>query len=131
MDDEYSTALAAEAMATSARASDREFVDGAVRWTLGRAKTSSFVTAWSVRTMSLLGDSAQVREPLARAVAWLLEHQGSDGSWSGSARMLAPRPDMCDHDGGNVPHLASEDVARVFTTATVLSALAHVPEAQQ
>jgi squalene cyclase len=128
-DDEYATALAAEALAATGRPDDRPRVESAVRWTLARigqdgaAAGSPFATAWCVRILHLAADAAAVREQRARSVAWLMHRQEPDGGWPASARLVAPRPDVTDRAASPVPPAASLDEARTFTTATVLSAL--------
>ncbi|MFL5865796.1 MAG: hypothetical protein ACJ766_01695 [Thermoleophilaceae bacterium] len=123
-DDEYATALGAEALAA---AGDRGPVESAVRWASARAgpdgavSGSPFATAWCVRLM-LLGDDT--REPLGRSIAWLLQSQDPDGGWPATARMVVPRPDVTDPEASPVPPALSLDDARTFTTATVISALA-------
>lgn len=119
-DDAYATGLAAEALAG---AGDAARVAAAARWASrrlapdGGADDSPFATAWCVRVLRGAGEAAD------RSRNWLLERQEADGGWEASALLLAPRPDVRDSAPG-APRLECRDDARVFTTATVLSALA-------
>ncbi|HEX2086819.1 MAG TPA: prenyltransferase/squalene oxidase repeat-containing protein, partial [Solirubrobacteraceae bacterium] len=122
-DDAYATALAAEALAASGRAGDRERVEAAARWGVAREASGPFATAWRCRLLRLAPEVPGAREAHDRSVAWLLARQEDDGGWPASARMIAPRPDLVARPADGVPVAATLDDARVFTTAAVLSAL--------
>jgi hypothetical protein len=128
-DDEYATALAAEALAATGRPGDRASVKAAVRWTLARVDQngsvadSPFATALALRTLRLTIEDRIAREARETALAWLLDQQQPDGSWRASAWSLGPRPDVIDRASSSAPPMRCLDEARTFTTSTVLSAL--------
>jgi hypothetical protein len=134
-DDEYTTGLAAEALARTGLPADQERVRRAIRWSSERigpsgavysralGAESAFATAWCVRILALADDLPAVQGVLERGVASLLGRQRADGAWPSSAYLLAPRPDVFDPRQDGQPFLACLDDASVFTTATVLSAL--------
>ena len=72
-----------------------------------------FSEAWTVKA-----DAA-----IARAVRWLLDVQGADGSFPASSRLRVPAPSALDPLADPATTITYLDHARVFTTATVLSAL--------
>jgi squalene cyclase len=137
-DDEYATALAAEGLWGCGIAADRERVAAAAAWAAGRLagagvptedqpEGSPFATAWCLRLLELGGDPAAA----ARARTWLLEQQLPDGSWESSARLRVPHPDDEDPGlyrdwirDGLIEGSLAFDHQRIFTTATVLAALA-------
>jgi hypothetical protein len=125
-DDAYATALAAEALAGTGREDDRLRVAAAVDWAAARIAAnmggSPFPAALCLRVLSL-DDTPRTGESREHVTAGLVERQEPDGGWPASARLLAPRPDARDRDAGPVPPLATLDENRIFTTATVLSAL--------
>jgi Squalene-hopene cyclase C-terminal domain len=130
-DDEYATAMAVQALST---AGDRASVARAVRWadsrigadgaaqSLAHGGPSPFATALALAALAAGG--APRRGARARAVNWLLSEQRTDGSWEPSAQLRIPAPDQ--HDPVAAPHTTSNyvDDLGVFTTATVLAALA-------
>jgi hypothetical protein len=130
-DDEYATALAVQALSA---AGDRASVARAVRWadsrigadgaaqSLAHGGPSPFATALALAALTAGG--APRRGARARAVSWLLSEQRSDGSWEPSAQLRIPAPDQ--RDPAAAPHTTSNyvDDLGVFTTATVLAALA-------
>lgn len=141
-EDEYATAQAAEALANVLQPEDRERVGRAVRWALSRISAdgsvpstvrpsgSPFATAWIVRILVLGGDTETVREPLERAVCWLLQQQNPDGSWPPSAGLRVPPPNITASENyqnwvlnGLIEGAISLDQHGIFTTATVLQAL--------
>ncbi len=100
-DDEYTTALAAEALpatrATSARwAQTRLGESGAVHGLDGAP--SAWATAWCLRVLGG-GTTSGTNEAQARAVRWLLHAQHLDGSWPASARLRVPLPGQLDAAG--------------------------------
>ena len=146
-DDEYTTALAAEALARHAGPEDHCRVQRAVEWACSRigpegaaystayGGPSPFATAWCVRTLVLAQDLSSVRDILALAVKWLLEHQRTDGAWPPSARLRLPPPDVLDPEQyqdwvvdaeTNASGTSFLDRQANFTTATALAALARV-----
>ena len=103
------------------------------------ARNRPFETALAVRTLLLLdsgdllldsGDAA--RDVLEQAVVWLLTWQSSDGGWDSQPMMRVPamtdrrpweRPEWA-LDLSNGVGVLVRDQNRLFTTATVLGALA-------
>jgi hypothetical protein len=133
-DDEYATAWAVEALASStthrsavaaavAWGAHRVSWDGAVR-TEADGEPSAFATAlalYAIRTTRAGDDSGPAAE---RALRWLLEHQLENGSWEPSARLRVPAPSV--HHPWESPELImhyNRDCG-VWTTATVILALA-------
>jgi len=129
-DDEYATALAAEALAATGRAADRVCVEAAATWGLqrigadGSVNRSAFATALALRTLQIRRDVPMVSERMKAAIGWLTRHQEADGGWPASARMISPRPDLTSRNGTQTPGMSTLDEARTYTTATVLTALA-------
>jgi hypothetical protein len=132
-DSEYSTALAAEALARTGCATDRSHVEAAVEWALQRIGSSgavysvchgdesAFATAWCVRILTLSSNAARVREPMDRAVQWLLRTQLKNGAWPFSARLRVPFPDVVDPDKER--HAVYLDEVGVFTAVIAVNAL--------
>jgi hypothetical protein len=133
-DDEYTTALAAQALAQYRLPGDDQRVQRAVRWAAKRIGSSgavlsvahgghsAFATALCVQTLVLADNHEGVREPLTRAASWLVEHQKSDGSWNASARMRVHTYAIESRDYSEETS-ACMDERRIFTTATVVAAL--------
>lgn len=124
-DDEYTTALAAEALPAAsapavAWAQSRVSAAGAVH--SGDGRPSPWATAWCVRALCL-GSTAEARQARARAVQWLVDTQEEDGSWPASARLRVPLPADADAAGPE-RKINALDHNRVFTTAAVMAALA-------
>ena len=138
-DDEYATALAVEALATPSELDVRRQVRGASRWALRRigvdgavvspylGAASAFATALAVRILTAAAhtETGPAPSPAAlRAVGWLVAHQLDDGSWPPSALMRVPRIDSLDPDERPADtFFVGLDEARIFTTATVVTAL--------
>lgn len=141
-DHEYTTSLAVEALATSAEAADIALVERAVLWALNRVARngavestlpdgeSAFAAAGCVRILTHMCDSQQVRASLEAAASRLVMKQCADGSWSPSARLRIPPPNVTDPEryvgwsfnsrgGGSI----QVDANKFFTTATVLRSL--------
>jgi hypothetical protein len=124
-DDEYATALAAEALTATGRPDDARRVSRSVEWAGARVGAdgtigdSPFATALGLRILKL---DARGQGPAQRALRWLLDQQEADGGWRASARLQSPRPDVID-PSTRPPATAAVDDARTFTTATVLTAL--------
>ncbi|MFQ5744411.1 MAG: hypothetical protein ACE5HV_12605, partial [Acidobacteriota bacterium] len=101
-DDEYATALAAEALACREDEDARRRVRSAAQWAMSRVggngavgstalgADSAFATALCTRILALSGDLQSAREFLEGCVRWLLEQQAHAGSWSASALMRIP-----------------------------------------
>jgi hypothetical protein len=140
-EDEYATALAAEALARSGRSEDETRVERAARWAEHRVETgfvatddhpngSPFATAWCLRTLLLVPELPGARDAAVRAAIWLRRQQREDGSWQPSARLRVPLPDDEHPDtytgwisGGLIQGSIVFDSRGLFTTATVLRAL--------
>ena len=141
VDPEYSTALAMDALASAGSVDDREPIARAARWAERRLSAdgavrtalhpagSAFATALCMH--ALQADVPAMRESLAAAREWLLSAQRPDGSWLPSAELRIPPPHERDPErfhrwqrhgrgAGSILH----DQNRLFTTATVLRALA-------
>ncbi len=133
----YATALAAEALADASGPGDADRVSLAVQWVaddlLRRAKVMTpFEQAFALRTL-LLG--TQESAELSRILGDLARTQRADGSWSPSARLRIPPPDVIDPDGytGWVEGALGGGSIQVdhegcFTTAAVLLALRRAEE---
>jgi hypothetical protein len=130
-DDEYATARAVQALAMSG---DRASVASAVRWatlriggdgavlSVAQSAPSPFATALALSALVIGG--APRRGARARATSWLLSEQRTDGSWEPSARLRIPAPDERDPLVDPDTTLNYLDGQAVFTTATVIAALA-------
>jgi hypothetical protein len=128
----YATALASEALARVADPGDAGRVSRAVQWTAHDLErhggdASPFVQAFAVRTLLLNRKAAStasaVLEQITRA-------QHADGSWTPSARLRIPPPDVTEPDtysawveGGRGGGSIQSDWNACFTTAAVLQAL--------
>jgi hypothetical protein len=132
IDDEYATAMAVQALSA---AGDSASVARAVRWadsriggdgaaqSLAQGGPSPFATALALTALAAGG--APRRGARERAANWLLSAQRTDGSWEPSAQLRIPAPRQ--RDPVAAPHTTSNyvDDLGVFTTATVLAAIAH------
>jgi len=136
-DDEYTTWLAADALLHSEEPGAQDCVDQArqwaadrfdrnhVVWSRGLAAPSPFATALCVTIVAAASPTdVLAAEPLCGAVQWLLETQKTDGSWQASALMRMPPGSVTDGDERPEATAVSADDHRLFTTATVLRALA-------
>jgi hypothetical protein len=134
-DDEYTTCLAAEALAKLKTGEDGVRVDRAIGWAEKRMSAkgavcsdahggpSAFATAWCLRILALADGRDRMRVSVRRAKNWLLENQKADGSWAAAAWLRVPPPHMTQSDLINDKAMVVVDDRRVFTTATVLAAL--------
>ena len=95
--------------------------DGAVSSSVD-GRPSAFATALAASTLRIAAGGESPRHE--RAVAWLLSRQRADGSWSPSARLRVPAPDQTDPLASPATTLTYLDDEALFTTATVLAALA-------
>jgi hypothetical protein len=160
-DEEYSTAEAVAALteageAVAPGAEGAPWLERAAEWALGRVarhlefvgtRPPSFALAQALRVVARAQPSARRREALGRGVAQLCAWQKPQGSWSPSARLRVPRPDVVAPEShmawtlwkGLPPGISSvEDILRhtftnysldhyaVYTTGTVLRALNEV-----
>jgi len=124
-DPDYPTALAVEALRQHGAAEDLPAIQAALAWTHAHPpRPSAFALACALRI--LRDDPPRCRE-LADSLARL---QNDDGSWPSSARIRIPPPDVLNpaaiwnwSDRRYDIYSIRPDHARLFTTATVLSAL--------
>jgi hypothetical protein len=123
--DIYSTALAAEALAQDPSAAAQR--ERAVAWgrTQGAHGLPAFDRAWLARL--LLQGEEEDRRAAAALVAALAAEQLADGSWTAGAGLLVPDPWLLDRETSPKTYL---DQRRVFTTASVLMAIAAVDGAE-
>jgi squalene cyclase len=133
-DEEYTTALAAEALAATQQPEESRSVAAAVEWasqrlgsggavaSIAQRGESAFATSWCLRTLLLANEQRQVREAVENAGTWLSEQQRPDGSWPPSAWLRIPPPDILWPESHPTNQLAI-DTRSCFTTATVLAAL--------
>ena len=147
-EDEYATALAAEAVARGIEPGDRDRIQQAIYWArerIGRdgsvvsvvqASGSPFATAWVARILILSDQPQEVGNSLEQVVRWLLQHQNADGSWSPSAGLRVPPPEVAEPENyhhwvlhGSIEGAISLDQNGIFTTATVLQALGMIKRA--
>lgn len=103
-DNEYTTGLAVEALATSGEAVDILSIDRAVAWVLKRLSTqgfaatakhpngSTFATAWCLRILAFNTDDPEVKAAKTAVIDWLLEQQKPNGTWSPCAYLRIPFP---------------------------------------
>ena len=134
-DDEYTTALAVEALAAEASrydaclaaagrwAATRIDRSGAA-WSRGLGGPSAFATALCLRILSVTGTPGGAAA--GAALRWLLATQRQDGSWPASALMRMPPTDVADGDARPAATCVSIDDRCLFTTATVMATL-HAP----
>jgi squalene cyclase len=147
-DHEYATAFAAEALAKSGIADHSARIERAAEWAINRFRASGFIatndhpagspfaTALGLRAVLLSpGVSAGVMRTVQAAVAWLFVRQLPDGSWASSARLRVPWPHDDRPDeytewiyGGRKEGSLIVDRNRIFTTATILTALQRVKD---
>jgi hypothetical protein len=135
--DEYATAWAVQALTTSVR--DRTRVSAAATWCASRlgedgavravadGEPSAFATALvlhAIRTGAAAGGGDHLASAAERARRWLLKHQLGDGSWKASARLRVPRPSTLDPSASPELILDYTPDSGVWTTATVVAALA-------
>jgi hypothetical protein len=132
----YATTLAAEALADVDSAGDKARVRRSVQWTAaevdrwGSEGAMPFDQALALRALLLSPETP----PQANAVAEALTSaQLADGSWSPSARLRIPPPQVEDPDaypwwteGGRGGGSVQVDQRACFTTATALLALCAV-----
>jgi squalene cyclase len=114
--------------------------DKAVEWVLGTASTRGYwdngydlgkpcPLSTSQCVEALLVADAGRREAID-GIAWLLENQNDDGSWTGAPVLQIPPPDVTEpfmtdnwRVGGRGVGACSADERRVYTTASVVSVL--------
>lgn len=146
-DHEYTTALAAEALAGCEQEEDRPGIDRAIAWGLQRLSSQGFVatsdrpngspwaTAMCVRLLLLDRGNSKVKTSIIKATQWLLEQQQQNGSWTSSAPLQVPylhdqNPEKFTEWNYNtgVPASINFDQNSINTTATVLYSLNKVAE---
>lgn len=134
-DEEYTTALAVETLASEGRRVDHQRVDRAVQWLVRRrgpgfsahsethGGESPFAAALSLRIL-LLGaaNAIETHRLIKEAVHWLLGCQRADGSWPPSFRFRHP-PAGTTHGDRDQYACINLDDKSTFTTSTVLAAL--------
>ncbi len=88
-----------------------------------------FSTALALKGLMLAPDHS-LKDKISNSVEWLLNHQISDGSWNCNHILRIPHPSMMDpwnqtfwKQDGKAINAAIKDHKRLFTTATVFSAL--------
>jgi squalene-hopene/tetraprenyl-beta-curcumene cyclase len=91
-----------------------------------------FSTALALKGLLLTPDP-NLKEKITNSVEWLLNHQLSDGSWSSDHILRIPHPSKVDpwnqvtwKNDGKAINAAIKDHNRLFTTATVFSALSEL-----
>ncbi|MGA2013453.1 MAG: prenyltransferase/squalene oxidase repeat-containing protein [Solirubrobacteraceae bacterium] len=133
-DPEYATARALEALAAApgfvtarqravAWSARRVGPTGAVR-SRAHGGDSPFATALALQALVAGPPDGEAGAAADRAARWLCAHQRADGSWEPSARLRVPPPDAVDPLADPEHTLTYLDNDAVFTTATVLAALA-------
>ena len=138
-DDEYTTCLAAHALAGQPEGSAA--LDSAVAWAAQRIDRSGAVWSRSLGGASAFattlcaeilligeasggyGDARADDDRAAAALGWLLQAQRPDGSWPASALMRMPPTDTADGDQRPAATTVSVDDRSLFTTATVIRTL--------
>jgi hypothetical protein len=107
-DHEYTTALAAEALAATGEASDQSLIAQAIAWGLKRLSLQGFVatskhpngsifaTAWCLRLLLLNEFDPEAKAAALAATQWLLEQQQQNGFWMPSAYLRIPYPFDCN-----------------------------------
>jgi hypothetical protein len=129
----YATTLAAEALNDADGPGDDARVWRAVQWTASEvegwnaAGSSPFEVALALRALLLAPETLPLAADLLEGLALA---QRADGSWTPSARLKIPPPDVTDPDayspwveGGRGGGSIQVDEHACFTTATVLQAL--------
>jgi hypothetical protein len=117
--DVFATALAVDALVADESAAEarRRAVDWARRQApLAR---SAFDRAWLARIL-IHGDLSDL-DSARLILTGLVQEQGADGGWAAGAELLLPHPSRLDRDERLIPYL---DLRRLFTTASVLAAVA-------
>ncbi|MGH3831253.1 MAG: hypothetical protein ACRDRS_12545 [Pseudonocardiaceae bacterium] len=139
IDDAYATAFATQALACSAEPDDTARLARAGRWALDELRRttkaghqpSPFAVALTLQALHYSASACvAAKDGCDRAVAWLVSRQHSNGSWTASAQLRVPPPDVHEpvthfhwEVGGRIEGALVVDQAAVFTTATVLRAL--------
>ena len=93
--------------------------------------SAPFFTALAASTLMLITGNPNVQQLIQRGVSWLLDTQRTDGSWESVPMLLTPIPQVRVPWEETDPSCfaAVPDQNRLFTTATVLSALVAYREA--
>ncbi len=115
-DDEYTTALAVEALVGEPAA------ERGAAWAATRVgERPAFPLGLALLTLAGSPGSSPASAAKSQAIGRLLETQRADGSWPPSARLRIPRPDSVDPLAKGAVHFIDDEA--LFTTATVLEAL--------
>ena len=139
---EYATALAVDALASSPDAEHQAAVRRAGDWARGVSRVdpivrtpaapdgSAFATSLRLRVLSFSGDDEEVTEMRRVILEWLVATQRTNGLWPASAWLRFPPTEVVDTTTISVWHIGQmiragvmSDGRAFFTTATVLSAL--------
>jgi len=135
----YTTTLASEALSAETADGDAARVARGIEWTESYVRTRDgallpFEASLALRTLVLSNEASVER---SRVLETLLAGQHADGSWTPSARLRIPPPDMTDPDsctqwkeGGRGGRSVQVDGAGCFTAASVLLAL-HAAEERE
>lgn len=142
-DREYSTALTIKALKSEDQ-NNSDRIRQAANWVLKRLNNerhisnddypegSPFASAWSIHILIDASTNGynKANKYIDKLVDWLIEEQFPDGSWQSSSRLRIPHPHEKNpnvFENWDKEALGSgsirTDVNRLFTTATVLSAL--------
>lgn len=134
-DDEYPTALAVRALADYGIKEDRSRLEKAAGWALrqfgrrgvvfskARGADSTFATAGALHILTAADIRPIPHDLISQSALWLLSHQRTDGSWPASAWLRIPPAHIIRPRKNTKGMFAVLDQKRIFTTATVLSAL--------
>ena len=153
-EDEYATSLAASALVSVGNLGDGDRIYQAMQWgqhqvqangavvTMTCPEGSSFATAlvlYLLATVSLTDehkDNDHRFDAIVKIVRWLLEHQQLDGSWSSSAALRVPPPNVLSPESvqdwilsGKIKKAIVLDQQNIFTTATVLKSVCQLQRA--
>lgn len=140
---EYSTLLAVEAILLSSDDRHEQSINAAIKWSSERVLQlldqkeipDLFALANALCILALKkGYSDCIDQLLTRGTQVICKHQLKDGSWSASAKLRIPPPDVVNPDtyhnwviegkgGGSI----LTDRNRIFTTATLLKFLLLLP----
>ena len=148
-EDEYATTLAVVALQKQNNPEDTERIESAINWAIARLDAdgwvssflyrygSPFATAWIIYLLSISTEPQTVKDAIEKSWRWLQAQQKPNGSWSGSASLRVPPPDLQDPQkyegwklGRKIEGGISLDQNGLFTTATVLEALSQLKNKQ-
>ena len=144
-DAEFPTAMALEALSGMETSSHQAAITAGKKWLVSRLKSgpvltsahpegSPFATAAAALGVLRCDPTPEAVVAVEDAARWLMAQQQPDGGWAASARLRLPPPDAihvedvaqweytAQFDSGTIKF----DHKRIFTTATVLLALASI-----